>query len=119
MLKREDKTQYWLYDRHKRNDQLDYEHPARGGGTPSFSPDSRYLLISAGYDSRWPDASRAGVFLFDTTTMLLQSVRLPALEANKSAWVSGNWSRDGKELLILVRNMSPKEGLDYFSYRLA
>lgn len=119
VLKGADKTQYWLYDRHKHTDQLLFEHPAWGGGIPSFSPDSRYLVISAGYDSRWPDAGRAGVYLFDTTTKRLDAVQLPALKADRKAWVSADWSGDGKELLILVRNPTAKEGFDYFSYRLA
>lgn len=119
VLKGADKTQYWLYDRHKHTDQLVFEHPAWGGGIPSFSPDSRYLVISAGYDSRWPDAGRAGVYLFDTTTMRLEAVQLPALRADRKAWVSADWSQDGKELLILVRNPAAKEGFDYFSYQLA
>ncbi len=114
-----DKTQYCLHDRRKQADQLVYEHPAWGGGIPAFSPDSRYLVVSAGYDSRWTDATRAGIYLFDTKTMQLGAVPLPALKANKTAWVTANWSRDGKELLVLVRNMSAKEGFDYFSYRLA
>ena len=119
VLKGADKTQYWLYDRHKNTDQLVYEHPAWGGGIPAFSPDSRYLAISAGYDSRWADASRAGIYLFDTNSMRLHTVPLPALKANRTAWVSADWSQDGKELLILMRNPSTKEGFDYFSYRLA
>ncbi len=119
VLKGTDKTQYWLYDRHKYTDQLVFEHPAWGGGIPSFSPNSRYLVISAGYDSRWPDAGPAGVYLFDTTTMRLEAVQLPALRADRKAWVSADWSQDGKELLIRVRNPAAKEGFDYFSYRLA
>ncbi len=119
VLKGAEKTQYWLYDRHNHTDQLVFEHPAWGGSIPSFSPDSRYLVISAGYDSRWPDASRAGIYLFDTTTMRLQAVPLPALKAHKEAWVSADWSQDGNELLILVRNTAVEQGFDYFSYRLA
>lgn len=119
VLRVADKTQYWLYDRHKQSDKLIYEHPAWGGGIPRFSPNSRFLAISAGFDSRWPNASRAGIYLLDTATMRLQAVPVPALNANRTAWTSASWSSDGKELLILVRNESAKEGFDYFSYRLA
>jgi dipeptidyl aminopeptidase/acylaminoacyl peptidase len=119
VMKGAEKTQYWLYDRHKHTERLVYEHPAWGGGIPAFSPDNRYLAISAGYDSRWADASRSGIYLYDTTTMDLHAVPLPALKANRTAWVSADWSQDGKALLILVRNAAAKEGFDYFSYRLA
>lgn len=119
VLKGADRTQYWLYDRRKHTDHLIFEHPAWGGGIPSFSPDSRYLVISAGYDSRWPDARLAGIYLFDTTTMSLQAVPLPQLKTDKKAWLSANWSQDGKDLLILVRNPAADQGFDYFSYRLA
>lgn len=112
------KTQYWLYDRNKRIDKLVFEHSAWGGGIPSFSPDSRHLLITGGYETRSPNASPAGVYLFDTAAMRLHPVRLPAFESAKPAWVSAAWSRDGKELLILVRNMTAGKGFDYFSYEL-
>ncbi len=118
VLKGADKSQYWLYDRQTQTEQLVFEHPAWGGDIPRFSPDSRYLAISASHDSRWPNASRAGIYLFDTTTKRLHSVKLPALEANRTARVSADWSQDGKTLLILVRNMLAKEGFYYFSYRL-
>lgn len=119
VLKGANKTQYWLYDRQTQSESLVYEHPAWGGGIPSFSPDSRYLVISAGYDHRWTDASRAGIYLFDTKTRRLKSVPLPTHQANRTAWISADWTQDGKALLILVRNMAAKEGFDYFSYRLA
>ncbi|PWF47697.1 hypothetical protein C7C56_014115 [Massilia glaciei] len=119
VLKGTGKTQYWMYDRHKQNDHLVYEHPAWGGGIPGFSPDSRYLAISASHDSRWTDTSRVGIFLFDTTTMRLIAVPFPPLRVNRTAYVSAGWSHDGKSLLILMRNMATKEGFDYFSYRIA
>jgi dipeptidyl aminopeptidase/acylaminoacyl peptidase len=109
-----DKTQYWLVDRHNDSKQLVYEHPPFGGGISAFSPDSRYLLINA----NWADASRAGIYLFDTTAMRLHSVPLP-VNANRALSVSAAWSQDGKELLILVRTRWTKEGFDYFSYGLA
>lgn len=51
--------------------------------------------------------------------MRMQTVPLPALKANRTAWISADWSQDGKTLLILVRNMSAKQGFDYFAYHLA
>lgn len=60
------KTQYWLYDRRNHSERLIHEHPPYGRAIPSFSPDSRYFVIGAWYDSRWPGASLAGIYLFDT-----------------------------------------------------
>ena len=120
VLKKAATTQYWLYDRHQQTDELIYEHPA--GGTaivPRFSPDSRYLAISAPHTMYWPDASRAGIYLFDTTTRQLLAVPLPALEKDRTTWVSADWSQDGTALLILVNNDSADDGKDYFSYRIA
>ena len=113
------KTQYWLYDRRKHREWLIYEHPPYGSAIPSFSPDSRYVVMSAWYDSRWPDASRAGIYLFDTSALRLHPVPLPVVKTNRALAVSAAWSQDGKELLIMVRTKWTKEGFDYFSYDLA
>ncbi|UUZ46945.1 hypothetical protein LP420_25170 [Massilia sp. B-10] len=71
------KTQYWLFDRKTKTDRLVFEHPAWGGGMPSFSPDGRYLSIDANYDTRWGNTSGAGMYLFDTATSSMVSVKLP------------------------------------------
>lgn len=111
-------TQYWLYDRHDHKERLIYEHPPYGSDIPSFSPDSRYFVISAWYDSRWADANRAGIYLFDTTALRLQRVPLPLVDTHKAVLISTTWSQDGKELLILVRTEWTKDGFAYFSYHL-
>lgn len=106
VLKTGNKTQYWLYDRRSNSERLVYEHPAWGGGIPGFSPDSRYLAIGASYDSRWTNASGAGIFVFDTATARLVSVELPPTIPVQKAWAATDWSQDGKTLLIMVRAMS-------------
>ncbi len=115
VLKSAKKTQYWLFDRSSNTERLVYEHPAWGGGIPSFSPDSRYLAISASYDSRWDSDSSAGLFLFDTATSRLLTITLPARTVSRRAWVSTDWSQDGKALLIMVK--SPMNEFSYFLYR--
>jgi hypothetical protein len=107
-------SQYWLYDRRARSERLIYEHP-EGGQMTGFSPDSRYLAIGAAYHDRWPDASRAGLFLFDTTSMRLQRIPLPARK-KLPVIIAPAWARDGKALLVMVRNEWTPDGFEYFSY---
>lgn len=116
VLKSGDKTQYWLYDRHSASERLVYEHPAWGGGIPVFSPDSRYLAISASYDRRWDSARRAGIFVFDTATARLLSITLATKIPIEDAWASTDWSQDGKTLLIMVRAMSGSDEWRYFGF---
>lgn len=110
-------SQYWLYDRRARSERLIYEHP-QGGQMTAFSPDSRYLAIGAAYHDRWPDPSRAGLFLFDTTSMRLQRLPVPARK-KLPAIIAPAWSQDGKALLIMVRTEWTPDGFEYFSYDLA
>jgi hypothetical protein len=119
VLRERDKTQYWLYDRQDNTDRLILEHPAWGGGIPDFSPDGRYLAIAASYDSRWGSIGNAGVYLFDTATSSMQSVEVPMTIAPRNAWASTTWSKDGNELLIMVRSMAVTDQREYFSYRVA
>lgn len=116
VLKIGDKTQYWLYDRRSNSERLVYEHPAWGGGIPAFSPDSRYLAISASYDSRWHSTSRAGMFVFDTATSRVISVKLPTRIPVRDAWAAIDWSQDGKTLLIMMRAMSSRSDFSYFGF---
>lgn len=115
-LKTGNKKQYWLYDRSSDSERLVYEHPAWGGGIPAFSPDGRYLAISASYDSRWGSASRAGMFVFDTATARMVTVKLPVAIPVQDMWASPDWSQDGKTLLILVRDMSSDAGFIYVGF---
>ena len=110
------KTQDWLYDRRSGSERLVYEHPAWGGGIPAFSPDSRYLAISASYDKRWESTSGAGLFLFDTATARLLRVTLPTKVPVRDAWTATDWSQDGKLLLILVRGKLPESQFSYVGY---
>ncbi|MFP5391306.1 MAG: hypothetical protein ACLGI6_07135, partial [Gammaproteobacteria bacterium] len=119
VLKGTSKLQYWLYDRQSHAEHLIYETPPWRHGLPEFSPDSRYLVLNPGYDSRWIGDSRAGIHLLDTATMRLQRVRLPVLKAQRTKSVSTTWSQDGKELLIVVMNDSANTAFEYFSYSLA
>jgi hypothetical protein len=107
-------SQYWLYDRRAHSERLIYEHP-QGGRMTAFSPDSRYLAIGAAYHDRWPDASRAGLFLFDTTSMRLQRIPVPARK-KLPVIIAPAWSQDGKALLIMVRTAWTPDGFEYFSY---
>lgn len=116
MLKGSDKKQYWLYDRRSNSERLVYEHPAWGGGIPVFSPDSRYLAISANYDSRWDSVSLAGIFVFDTAAARWLSIKLPTKIPIEDAWASTDWSQDGKTLLIMVRAMSTSDESRYFGF---
>lgn len=115
-LKTGNKQQYWLFDRSNNSERLVYEHPAWGGGIPAFSPDGRYLAIGANYDSRWDSASRAGLFVFDTATARLISVKLPVTMSVKETWASPAWSQDGETLLILARDMSGDAGFIYLGF---
>lgn len=110
-------SQYWLYDRRARSERLIYEHP-QGGRMTTFSPDSRYLAISATYHDRWPDATRAGLFLFDTTSMRLQRIPLP-VRKNLPDLILAAWPQDGKALLIMMNTDRTRQGSEYFSYDLA
>lgn len=110
------KTQYWLYGRRSGSERLVYEHPAWGGDSPGFSPDSRYLAISASYDTRWDSTSGAGLFLFDTATARLLSVTLPTKIPLRDAWTATDWSQDGKLLLILMRGKLPESQFSYVGY---
>ena len=116
VLKGFTKTQYWLYDVHNNAERLILEHPAWGGGIPEFSPDGRYLVIAANYDSRWDSVRGTGLYLFDTTTSSMLSVKLPTTISTKDAWTSPTWSKDGKELLMMVRAMSVSDKREYYSY---
>lgn len=111
------KTQYWLFDRKTKTDRLVFEHPAWGGGMPSFSPDGRYLSIDANYDTRWGNTSGAGMYLFDTATSSMVSVKLPTAIDQRVLWGSTNWSKDGRELLIQIRAMNTSNSSEYYSYR--
>lgn len=117
VLKGFDKTQYWLYDRQSNADRLILEHPAWGGGIPQFSPDGRYLIIEANYDSRWGSVSGAGLYIVDTTTSSMLSVKLPTTIATTDAWAMTTWSQDGNELLIMVRGMAVTNKREYYAYR--
>ncbi len=113
------RMQYWLFDRQTNSVRLVYEHPALGARTPIFSPDSKYLVVGVSTDSRWP-AAEVGLFLFDTASMRKTKLRLPVSIPEKEIGPSARWSKDGTELLILVRSMRHNGNevpFEYLSYR--
>jgi hypothetical protein len=113
------KTQYWLYDRQTKLDRLFFEHPAWGGGIPQFSPNGNFLAIAANYDKRWRSVRGAGIYVFDTATARMRSVKIPTTIAIEDAWADLQWSRGDDELLIMVRSVSVSNRVEYYSYRLS
>jgi dipeptidyl aminopeptidase/acylaminoacyl peptidase len=114
-----DKTsEYWLYDRVKGIDRRVLEHPAWGGGIPTFSPDGKMIAIFANYDSRWPNETGAGLYVFETETLQRLPIALPTSIAIKDAFADVKWSQDGSELLIMIRSMSSEpDKREYFSFQ--
>lgn len=113
------RMQYWLFDRQTNSVRLVYEHPALGARTPIFSPDSKYLVVGVSTDSRWP-AAEVGLFLFDTASMRKTKLKLPVSIPEKETGTFTTWSKDGTELLILVRSMRHNANevpFEYLSYR--
>ncbi|HSI49720.1 MAG TPA: hypothetical protein VLA61_15725 [Ideonella sp.] len=98
----ERRTQYWLYDMWSGQDRLVLETPAWGGSIPVFSPDGHYLAVAANYDSRWPDASMAGTYVFDTSTLKASRLGIPAAAPADTAWTDPEWSADGSRLLLMT-----------------
>ncbi|WP_426338355.1 hypothetical protein ACN9MZ_18140 [Pseudoduganella sp. S-14] len=88
------RMQYWLLDRHANSNRLVYEQPSLGASSPSFSPDSKYLVIGVS----------AGLFLFDTATLKRTKLTLPVSIPVKEIMTLTRWSKDSTELLILVRS---------------
>ncbi|KQV61679.1 MULTISPECIES: hypothetical protein [unclassified Duganella] len=113
------RMQYWLFDRQTDSIRLVYEHPTFGARAPSFSPDSKYLVIGVSTDPRRPDAE-GGLFLFDAATLRRTKLKLPVSIPEKEIGTSTMWSEDGSELLILVRSMlhnGYEVPIEYLSYR--
>lgn len=115
-------AQYWLYDTRTGSDRLYHQHPAWGGGSPQFSPDGKAITFFANYDSRWPSAAGAGLYIVDTETahsVLLGNPSKVATPAN-NGFATVTWSGDGKELLLMMRSLRAefKDTREYYSYRL-
>lgn len=98
------RKQYWLYDLEAGQDRLVLETPAWGGAIPVFSPDGQRLAIAANHDSRWPDASMAGTYVFDTATLQVRRLGIPAAVPATAAWTLPEWSTDGSRLLLMTRD---------------
>lgn len=99
------REQYWLYDLKTGQDQLVLETPAWGGSIPVFSPDGQQVAIAANYDSRWADASVAGTYVFDTATVHVRRLGIPAAVPATAAWTLAEWSADGSRLLLMTRDV--------------
>ena len=111
-------TQYWLYDYVGGQDRLVLEHPSWGGSIPAFSPDGRYLAIAANYDTRWPDANAAGVYVIDTATLKRQRLDIPTKLPAVETWASTEWSSDGSRLLLMTHGTLDGSYLrEYWSWR--
>ncbi|HEY9109614.1 MAG TPA: hypothetical protein VIN58_23310, partial [Roseateles sp.] len=105
MLRDGRREQYWLYDLQTSRDRLVLETPAWGGGIPAFSPDGRWLAVAANYDSRWPDAESAGVYVADTATMVVKRLSSTDQMTVEAVWTSLEWAADGSRLLLMTRDM--------------
>jgi hypothetical protein len=122
-LKTGDVKQYWLYDKHSGSDRLYLQHPAWGGDIPEFSPDSRSIVVFANYDTRWPSPAGAGLYLVDAETLRTSFLGNPsriATPANE-AFAAATWSKDGSELLLLMRGFPPgiEPTREHFAYSMA
>lgn len=102
------RAQYWLYDLQTGQDRLVLETPAWGGSIPVFSPDGRRLALAANFDSRWPDAGMAGTYVFDTATLQVSRLGVPATAPATAAWTLPEWSADGSWLLLVTRDFRDK-----------
>ena len=105
VLRDEQRMQYWLYDLQMSRDRLVLETPAWGGGVPVFSPDGRWLAIAANYDSRWPNADAAGIYVADTATRGVNRLSATDRMTVEAVWTLLEWAADGSRLLLMTRDM--------------
>lgn len=116
------REQYWLFDRKTKLHRIIYDRPAGHGMFPEFSPDSNYAVVDVIYPGRWTSGTKAGLLLFNTAHSKLTSIRLPVAIPAEEMLILPRWSKDGEELLILVRNFEKKRDaapFEYYSYRLS
>lgn len=116
------REQYWLFDRKTKLHRIIYDRPVGRGVLPEFSPDSNYAVVDAIYTGRWTSETKAGVLLFNTAHSKLTSIRLPVTIPAKEMSIFPHWSKDGEELLILVRSFEKNRDavpFGYYSYRLS
>jgi hypothetical protein len=103
-------TQYWLYDLMREEEHELYQHPAWGGSIPSFSPDSRRVLLLALRDQRWPSMEAEGLFLHELASRRLERLPLPegGAKSLENGHVMADWAIDGKSLLMVFREYRAK-----------
>jgi dipeptidyl aminopeptidase/acylaminoacyl peptidase len=115
--------QYWLYDKQTGSDRMYHQHPAWGGAIPEFSPDGRSIVLFANYDKRWPSSEGTGLYVFDAATLRATFLGNPSKVATpvNQAFATAEWSRDGSELLLMMRGFPPgaEPSREHFAYRIA
>jgi len=122
-LKTMNSQQYWLFDKHNGSDRMYLQHPAWGGDLPTFSPDSKTIILYANYDTRWPTPKGTGLYMIDTKTLhssFLGNPSTVATPANKP-YAGATWSEDGSEILLMIHSDPPgaTHSLEHFAYRLS
>lgn len=117
-------TDYWLVDKKTGQERLVHRHPAWGGSIPAFAPNSASLAIYANHDSRWPAAAGVGLYIVDVATFESVAAGMPGAFAADGSWAHMDWSADGGELLLMIRDFKKmgeagESRREHYAWRLA